>query len=263
MQTDNNKTKLVHAIWDVHNDNYARKQIKADSAFAEQMLLNIFCPGVSYFYIVDFSTRQFSFVSPVVAEVLGYTVEEFTFDKMLSLVHPDELEHVGNCEGKIIDFLFNQIAPEQIKQYKFTYSLRLKHKDGTFRRIMHQAMVVSQDGFGRMAQVLGIQTEVGHLMPVNNYRLSIIGLNGAPSYLGIDPAADSKDLYRDVSKGYFTPRELEVIRLFADGYTAQKVAEVLQLSIGTVRTHRQNALQKSNCSNMTSLVAKCVREGLV
>jgi DNA-binding NarL/FixJ family response regulator len=41
-----------------------------------------------------------------------------------------------------------------------------------------------------------------------------------------------------------TPRETDVLRLIASGYTNRQIAEELQLSVRTVETHRANIMGK-------------------
>lgn len=58
-------------------------------------------------------------------------------------------------------------------------------------------------------------------------------------------------------------RELEVLRLIAEGYTNQEIAEKLILSPTTVKTHVQNILQKLGVSDRTQAAVYAVRCGLI
>jgi DNA-binding NarL/FixJ family response regulator len=58
----------------------------------------------------------------------------------------------------------------------------------------------------------------------------------------LDPELDS-----------LTPRELEVLRLLARGYTYREIAEELFISIKTVETHASNVLRKTQQSNRNAL----------
>lgn len=44
----------------------------------------------------------------------------------------------------------------------------------------------------------------------------------------------------------YSDRELEVLLHFSKGLTAKEIAAAMNLSVGTIRTHRQNILSKSN-----------------
>lgn len=58
-------------------------------------------------------------------------------------------------------------------------------------------------------------------------------------------------------------RELEVLRLVAEGQTNQEIAEKLILSPTTVKTHVQNILQKLGVSDRTQAAVYAVRYGLI
>jgi DNA-binding NarL/FixJ family response regulator len=58
-------------------------------------------------------------------------------------------------------------------------------------------------------------------------------------------------------------REKQVLKLIAEGYTMQQIADMLSLSIKTVMTHRTNLMEKLNIHNRTELVKYAIREGLV
>jgi DNA-binding NarL/FixJ family response regulator len=58
-------------------------------------------------------------------------------------------------------------------------------------------------------------------------------------------------------------RELEVLRLIAEGCTNQEIAEKLILSPTTVKTHVQNILQKLGVSDRTQAAVHAVRCGLI
>lgn len=60
-----------------------------------------------------------------------------------------------------------------------------------------------------------------------------------------------------------SPRELEVLRLMAEGRTNVEIAEQLILSPTTVKTHVQNILQKLGVSDRTQAAVCAVRWGLI
>jgi DNA-binding NarL/FixJ family response regulator len=60
-----------------------------------------------------------------------------------------------------------------------------------------------------------------------------------------------------------TLREVEVLRLVAEGRTNQEIADQLTLSIKTVQTHRANVMEKLDLRDITQLVRFAFRHGLV
>jgi len=60
-----------------------------------------------------------------------------------------------------------------------------------------------------------------------------------------------------------TPREIEVLRLIAQGHTNRQVAEALQLSVRTVESHRANLMSKLGISSRAELVRYAMEHGLL
>jgi two-component system response regulator NreC len=77
-------------------------------------------------------------------------------------------------------------------------------------------------------------------------------------YLGRVHAGDELDLGEVLSE-----REREVVKLTAEGYTAQQAADILSLSPKTVETYRHRAMQKLGLTNRAELVRYALRAGLL
>jgi DNA-binding NarL/FixJ family response regulator len=58
-------------------------------------------------------------------------------------------------------------------------------------------------------------------------------------------------------------REMEVLKLIAEGYTAEKIADKIFTSRRTVETHRQNILEKTKAKNTANLIVYAVRHHLL
>jgi two-component system response regulator NreC len=77
-------------------------------------------------------------------------------------------------------------------------------------------------------------------------------------YLGRVRTGEEIDLGELLSE-----REREVVRLTAEGYTAQQAADILALSPKTVETYRHRAMQKLGLTNRAELVHYALRAGLL
>ncbi len=75
----------------------------------------------------------------------------------------------------------------------------------------------------------------------------------------LERARDGDD--RPVSP--LTPRELEVVKLIAEGFSSQQIATTLVISIKTVERHRANILQKLGMRDRVELARYAIRQGLV
>jgi DNA-binding NarL/FixJ family response regulator len=63
--------------------------------------------------------------------------------------------------------------------------------------------------------------------------------------------------------GQLSDREMEVLKLLAEGSTNREIAELLRLSVKTVTSHRSSIMEKLDIHNRTELVKFAIRAGLV
>ncbi len=59
-----------------------------------------------------------------------------------------------------------------------------------------------------------------------------------------------------------TGREREVLKLIAEGKSNKAIADILNLSLKTVETHRQNIMRKLDIHNVVNLVKFAIRAGI-
>jgi two-component system, NarL family, response regulator NreC len=60
-----------------------------------------------------------------------------------------------------------------------------------------------------------------------------------------------------------TPREREVLQLVAEGKSNKDIAQLLNLSVYTVETHRSNIMEKLNLHGVPELILYAVRKGII
>jgi DNA-binding CsgD family transcriptional regulator len=61
--------------------------------------------------------------------------------------------------------------------------------------------------------------------------------------------------------GALTPREREVVKLVAEGKSSREIANLLYISVFTVRRHRESIMKKLNLKNMADLVRYALDHG--
>lgn len=59
-----------------------------------------------------------------------------------------------------------------------------------------------------------------------------------------------------------TEREREVVQLIAEGKSTKEIAAILKISVKTVETYRQRAMDKLNIDTIADLIKFAIREGL-
>jgi len=60
-----------------------------------------------------------------------------------------------------------------------------------------------------------------------------------------------------------TPREQEIVKLIAEGYSGREIADVLVISAKTVERHRANVLEKLDVRGRVELTRYAIRRGLI
>ena len=70
---------------------------------------------------------------------------------------------------------------------------------------------------------------------------------------------------KDIEDSYdlLTTREREILQLIAEGKSNKDIANMLNLSLYTVETHRSNILEKLNLHSVPELILYAVRKGVI
>lgn len=236
---------------------------KTDSEYLKELepkfhkrLLNVFQVGRFYYIVFNIFQGEIEFVSEGMKDILGYDSEELTVLFFMDKIHPEDKNYFLNFEYKIAQF-FKDLAFEKIKNYKVQYDIRIKAKNNKYVRILQQAVQIDYDETN-FYRTLGIQTDISHIKKEGIPSLSIIGINGEPSYYNIQEAEvfiKSYDL--------FTKREREILKYIVEGKCSKTIANELHISLHTVNTHRKNILIKANCKSPIDLVTKVINEGWI
>lgn len=71
------------------------------------------------------------------------------------------------------------------------------------------------------------------------------------------------EYHRFLQEHPLTKRELEILQLIVQGNSNSEIAEKLNLTIGTVKTHLRNIFNKLNVNDRTQAAVVALRAGLV
>ena len=255
MKNSKNIAKLKK-YW--RDENYIEKNeiIHNDHNIIDQ-ISQFFAAGSYYYYIFNFATLKIEYVSESVKEVLEIEPENLNLDTMLGSYHPEELDKLHDKEKTASDFLFRQIPPEHIVDYKVVYSIRVLTKSGKCKTILHQAKAINTTADGRIMKVIGVHTDISYLDTPADDKISFISYTHE-SFYAVPTGKEKLSL-----KKIFTEREIEIIKLISKGDSVSEIAVFLFISDHTVRTHRKNILRKANVKNTVHLITECIRDGVI
>ncbi len=243
----------LHNVW---KTNKALDSTRINLTF-DDLTNSIMSTGPFSFYVIDFFDMSLSHISPSNFDMFDFDPETLTFNAVLATIHPDDVEFVVKAEAFLTRFFYEKIGSDKLLSYKISYSHRARFKGGEYALINHQALMLTMDEKGGYGKSLNIHTRIDHLSNHNTYKISLIGLNGEPSYMNLS-LEDNDNSRIELSK-----REVDIIRLISDGNSNEEIADLLSISPHTVKKHRSNILEKAECSNTAQLIKNCIQQGII
>ena len=247
----------IQNLHDVWQNNRTIKTTAPHQISFDDLTNSIISTGPFSFYIIDFFDMSLSHISPALYEMHGFDPETITFNDVLGAIHPDDVEFVIKAEAFLTKFFLENVGREKLLTYKISYCHRARLENGEYVLFNHQALMLTMDDNGGYGKSLNIHTRIDHLSNFNSYKISLIGLNGEPSFMNLSLDEENQDL-REFSK-----REIDIIKLLGNGFNNNEIAEKLFISPLTVKKHRTNILTKSDSKNTVQLIKNCILQGLI
>jgi DNA-binding CsgD family transcriptional regulator len=219
-------------------------------------MFNIFQVGDFYYMIINVPEANFDFVSDQIEKVLGVSAKGFSLAEFFDRIHPEDQPFVLSFENFIGTFYAN-LPTEKIPCYKTRYDYRVRKSNGEYLRILQQVVVIDYDDEGFFYKTLCVHTDISDLKVEGKPLLSIIGIDGEPSYININVEQ------KYIATSFLTRREKQIINLLIAGKVSKEIACELCLSLHTIDTYRKKILKKTGTSTTAELVGKVIREGWV
>lgn len=219
-------------------------------------LFNIFQVGDFYYMIINVPEANFDFVSEDIEKVLGVSSKDFSLADFFNRIHPEDQPFVLSFENFIGTFYAN-LPTDKIPFYKTRYDYRVRKDNGEYLRILQQVVVIDYDDEGFFYKTLCVHTDISDLKVDGNPLLSIIGIDGEPSYVNINVEQ------KYIATSFLSKREKQIINLMITGKVSKEIANELSLSQHTIDTYRKNLLKKTATSTTAELIGKVIREGWI
>ncbi len=176
--------------------------------------------------------------------------EDGTYSEII--IHPDDYEAVMKNAISALKFVFknngNALNIKMIRTYRaFAY--------GKFRNITEEFIPLRTDAKGNIWLLMSVTHISVNQSPQMNVK-SIIVDNASGDVFSLSDE-------RYASDTILSARETEILKLVAQGKLSKEIADILQISVATVNTHRQNILQHLNADNSMEAVSHALTLGLL
>jgi len=196
----------------------------------------------SYFFIYDCKENEILFVNNSFKIFTGYDENSFTIDKLIKMIHPNDLDYFFRCEERDLSFT-NQLTFNQHFQYLFTYTYRIVKANGEIVTIQQQCQAIEVTDQGHLSKTLVIHKRIDDyaVRPKDDHRCF----------------DKNRGIYIDSDNCYsLSKRELEVLTLIKQGLNSNEISDKLSISKYTIDTHRKNILNKTGSSTFFELIHK-------
>ncbi|MCT1523753.1 LuxR C-terminal-related transcriptional regulator [Sphingobacterium hotanense] len=219
---------------------------QGDRLFNENIALKL----DSYFFILDCENTKILSFSEDFSRVLGYDTNSFTMEDFIAIIHPDDLPTFISHEKLALKFCLNTPLEKQTR-FKIVHDYRIRKKSGSYIRVMQQTVAYE------LNDVCVLKTLIQHI-DITTIKTSLecdlhfIDIKGLESVYHVK----EENVLTPAPSFQLTKREIEILQLLDQAYKSEQIAEKLFISIHTVRTHRKNLLNKTECDNTIDLLKK-------
>jgi DNA-binding CsgD family transcriptional regulator len=253
--------RLIHKLYGHSKKLISDHSIDANHEQLKNVESSIYSPGPSFQAIFDFSSRSFDMVSNDIENLLGYSSNSFSVEKLITAIHPDDIGMVVRNEALAGLFLHKFISVDEIPFYKVTYQYRIKNSKGIHRLFLHQAITLTVDSNGLISKTFLNVSDISKYGEKGNSFVSFIDNRGIKSFTNISMEEDLVKLIQE--KDALSKREMEILHLISEGYNSKEIAKKLFISYDTVRTHRNNIISRNNFKSINQAVVHYIKRGLL
>jgi DNA-binding CsgD family transcriptional regulator len=212
------------------------EKIIGRARFLEQLLPDV--------VVVVCGRNSVRYVSANCKQLIGYGASEFrglSLEQALDTIHADDLKGFRSCIEKIAN-----VQNTNYGVYRFFIYYRMKGPTGKFLHIEDQKIAVETTP-GKFAFITLLKNVSGQ-MSFNGVKLvTQKRING--SYRTIDSFVPA---FR--YQGSLTSRQMEVFNLISEGLSNKAIADRLNVSVCTIKNHKQVMFRKSNARNSIELI---------
>lgn len=232
-----------------------------DGYFKELSHFNpLFDEFIASVFAIDFRQDKFIYISPNTLEITGYSAPEtmaISVSEFMQKYHPVDLQIVSNQMFPAGNKALMKIPVKLRKSIKVSYNFRLLQEDGSYRNLLQQFSVLKFDPkFGPLV-ILGTMMNVEGFMDENCIQSKVFIKNPINHWQMIY-AKKYSITEKSFQENVLTKKELDILRLAAQGKASKEIAHITGNSIETIHKHRKNIIEKTQCSNITQAILLAV-----
>lgn len=209
-------------------------------------------------YVIDYEKMAFEYVSENPLFLSGHSAEEVLnmgYEFYFKNVPEKDLELLNLINEAGFDF-FKKIPGNTKKLYSITYDFHLINKDGKPILINHKLTPLFLTSDEKMWKAM-CMVSISHHKNAGNVYIHKQGTDESWE-LNID-----HNVWRKSEKPKLTKREVEILRLHAQGLTINQIAEKIFVSPDTVKYYRRQIFGRLGVSNIVEALSYAVNNKII
>lgn len=200
-------------------------------------------------YVLNYKENTFEYITPEsrlrqYAQVKGPKAIGFDFYK--EIVHPKDFEFLIKINRTGFDFFYN-LPVNRRKNGYITYNFRMKNKDGKYQIVNHKLTPLQLTNEGGIYYSLCVLSEPTS----NSTRSAYIKMNDTSKVYEFLP---EKMKFVEVVTQKLSKRLYDLLKLASQGKKEKEIAELMGISIHTVKFHKRTIFQKTGTKNITEAI---------
>lgn len=202
-------------------------------------------------YVIDYESLKFEYVSDNPLFLCGYSPEEVLemgYVFYLNNVPKEDLELLNLINDLGFDFYDQLPQTDERKLYSISYDFHLKGKYDKPVLINHKLTPLFLDKNGSVWKSLCV-VSISHNQNAGNVTIQ---KQGSDIFWKLDI---SKKVWIAENKSKLKDKELEILRLYAQGLTINQIAERIFVSPDTVKYYRRKIFEVFGVKNFTEALS--------
>lgn len=136
------------------------------------------------------------------------------------------------------------------------------------RRLPRPPRIVAVSGFATGGSIGGVLRAGAHAYVSMSAAASelvraVRAARSGNTYVYVEGAAALAEDEGEAATAQLSRRELEVVRLIAQGRRSRAIAEAMHISVTTVQVHRRNIVRKLDLHSVAQLTTWAIRQGIL
>jgi DNA-binding CsgD family transcriptional regulator len=209
-------------------------------------------------YVIDYEKMAFEYVSENPLFLCGHSSEEVLamgYDFYFKYVPESDLEMLNVINDAGFDF-YKKLPDKAKKFYSITYDFHLINKDGKHILINHKLTPLFLTNDGQLWKAMCI-VSISHHKNAGNVCIHKQGTDETWE-LNIE-----NSIWRKSGKPKLTKREIEILRLHAQGLTISQIAEKIFVSSDTVKYYRRRIFERLGVNSIAEALSYTVNNKII